>query len=127
MKAITHNLLMCNKKTCNTTDKNYPLILKASNISYKDIEFDEEKTKIFFKKQDLKGLNAFTNYLGLQKYDLEKIDQSIQKQDEFWKYIHHILFETFVNEGMLICPNCKREYPINNGIINMVLNDDELK
>ena len=29
-------------------------------------------------------------------------------------------------EGKLICPNCGREYPITNGIPNMILNENEL-
>lgn len=30
-------------------------------------------------------------------------------------------------EGKLVCPNpaCKREYPITNGIPNMILSEDE--
>lgn len=29
-------------------------------------------------------------------------------------------------EGKLICMNCKREYPIINGIPNMILNENEI-
>ena len=29
-------------------------------------------------------------------------------------------------EGVLMCPNCKRKYPIKNGIPNMILKEDEL-
>jgi len=29
-------------------------------------------------------------------------------------------------EGKLVCPNCKREYPIVNGIPNMILNENEI-
>lgn len=29
-------------------------------------------------------------------------------------------------EGKLVCPNCKREYRISNGIPNMILHESEL-
>ena len=39
MKLITHNLLMCNKKTCmNTGVKNFPLALKCD----KWVDYDDE-------------------------------------------------------------------------------------
>ena len=61
--------------------------------------------------------------------------------DEFLKSLHHVLFEVclfffclffglgvdhfpfrkiHVEEGKMICPNCKHEYPIMSGIPNMV-------
>ena len=48
MKLSTHNLLMCNKKTCIDNEKNYPLIIKAVKVNTVKSEFDEEKTKVFF-------------------------------------------------------------------------------
>lgn len=39
MKLLTHNLLMCNKKTCmNTGVKNFPLLLKCE----KWVDYDDE-------------------------------------------------------------------------------------
>ena len=29
-------------------------------------------------------------------------------------------------EGVLICPKCNRKYPIEEGIVNMLLNSNEL-
>jgi multifunctional methyltransferase subunit TRM112 len=34
--------------------------------------------------------------------------------------------QTHIVEGKLVCPNCKREYPIVNGIPNMILNESEI-
>ena len=39
MKAITHNILMCNTKKCSGTDKNYPLIIKPTDITSSPIQF----------------------------------------------------------------------------------------
>jgi uncharacterized protein YbaR (Trm112 family) len=32
-----------------------------------------------------------------------------------------------VNEGELVCPACKRSYPIKDGILNMILMEDEIQ
>ena len=126
MKAITHNILMCNTKKCSGTDKNYPFIIKASNIQNREVDFDLERIQKIYNKQDKRGLNQYCKDLNIFKYDFTTVDDSIKKQNEFWEYVHHVLNETIVNEGILICPNCGREYPIKNGIINMVLKDDEM-
>ena len=45
---------------------------------------------------------------------------------------HHLLTHTLpleqlhVVEGALVCTNCGREYPIKDGIPNMLLNDGEI-
>ena len=126
MKAVTHNVLMCNNKKCSGTDKNYPFIIKASNIINKNVEFEIEKVQKKFNRQDKRALNQFCKGLNLYKYDLTNVDDNLNNNFEFWNYIHHILNETLVNEGILICPNCGKEYPIKNGIINLNLSDDEL-
>ena len=117
---------MCNTKKCSGTDKNYPFIIKPTNILNREVDFDLERTKKIFDKQDKRGLNQYCKDLNIYKYDFTTVDDSIKKQNEFWEYVHKVLNETMVNEGVLICPNCNREYPIKNGIINMVLQDDEM-
>ena len=126
MKAITHNILMCNTKKCSGTDKNYPLIIKATDIKNREDEFDSERTKKLFDKQDKRGLNQYCKDINIFKYDFTNLDDAVKKQNEFWEYVHHVLNETMVYEGILICPNCGREYVIKEGIINMVLQDEEM-
>ena len=36
------------------------------------------------------------------------------------------VFQVEVIEGKLVCPESGREFPINNGIPNMLLNEDEV-
>ena len=42
------------------------------------------------------------------------------------KFMHHCLFEVGLTEGFLVCNNCNKEYIVNKGIPNLVLNDDEI-
>ena len=53
-----------------------------------------------------------SRFLFLVDFDYEKFNKVID--------------ETLVVEGNLKCPNCQREFPIINGIVDMVLRDDEM-
>ena len=126
MKAITHNILVCNIKKCEDSKKNYPFIIIANKIENKPSEFDIDLTKKIYESLDKEGLNQFCKDLNFVKYDFTKIDDNILKEKEFWEYVHKIIDETLIIEGNLKCPNCQREFPIINGIVDMVLRDDEM-
>ena len=126
MKAITHNILVCNIKKCEDSKKNYPFIIIANKIENKPSEFDIDLTKKIYESLDKEGLNQFCKDLNFVKYDFTKIDDNILKEKEFWEYVHKIIDETLIIEGYLKCPNCQREFPIINGIVDMVLRDDEM-
>ena len=126
MKAITHNILVCNIKKCEDSKKNYPFIIIANKIENKPSEFDIDLTKKIYESLDKEGLNQFCKDLNLVKYDFTKIVDNILKEKEFWEYVHKIIDETLIIEGNLKCPNCQREFPIINGIADMVLRDDEM-
>ena len=40
--------------------------------------------------------------------------------------MNKMLYEVIIQDGMLKCENCGREYPIVNGIANLSLKDEEL-
>ena len=50
MKLSTHNLLMCNKKTCADSDKNFPLKIISTKSEENKVEFNQERIKIFYDK-----------------------------------------------------------------------------
>ena len=126
MKAITHNLLICNIKKCEESKKNFPFIIIPNKVENKPSKFDIDLTKKLFEQLDKEALNEFCKDLNMVKYDFTKIDDSIQKETEFLEYVHKVIDETLIIEGNLKCPNCQREFPIINGIADMVLRDDEM-
>ena len=126
MKAITHNILMCNIKKCEESKKNFPFIIIANKIENKVSKFDINLTKKIYESLDKEALNEFCKDLNIVKYDFTKVDDNIKNQNEFWEYVHKVIDETLVVEGNLKCPNCQREFPIINGIVDMVLRDDEM-
>ena len=126
MKAITHNILICNIKKCEESKKNFPFIIIANKVENKPSKFDIELTKKLYESLDKEALNEFCKDLNMVKYDFTKIDDNIKKENEFWECVHKVMDETLIIEGNLKCPNCKREFPIINGIPDMVLRDDEM-
>ena len=57
----------------------------------------------------------------------DKVDVAVLAEDEdFLQNLHEICCQRHITEGQLICPNCDRKYDIKNGIVNMLLNEDEV-
>ena len=53
-------------------------------------------------------------------------DETSERQQVLYKTLFCALFEIHVMEGTLICPDTEREFPIKDGIPNMILHEDEL-
>lgn len=53
-------------------------------------------------------------------------DETSERQQFLYKTLFCALFEIHVMEGTLICPDTQREFPIKDGIPNMILHEDEL-
>jgi uncharacterized protein YbaR (Trm112 family) len=51
---------------------------------------------------------------------------NFEKDEEFLKKMHLILFDISLEEGVLVCPESAREFPVEKGIPNMLLHDDEV-
>lgn len=45
--------------------------------------------------------------------------------DAFLKSFHHALLEVCLIEGSLVCPETGRKFPVEKGIPNMLLTEDE--
>jgi multifunctional methyltransferase subunit TRM112 len=58
--------------------------------------------------------------------DFENLTADELNTADILKYIHHVLFENVIVKGSLVCPNCSRDYQIDDGIPNMILRDDEI-
>lgn len=52
--------------------------------------------------------------------------EDFETNEDFLKKAHHVLLEVEVINGDLLCPESGRKFPINDGIPNMLLNEDEV-
>ncbi|KAF9042867.1 hypothetical protein BDP27DRAFT_1244275 [Rhodocollybia butyracea] len=121
VRLITHNILACHVKGC--TSNNFPLQLQGVQIELREAEFNPEFLKTFLPKIEWKALVDTAKEARDTSLPLE---QPEMLDDEFLKNLHHVLLEIHIEEGTMICPNCKHNYPISNGIPNMLLAEHEV-
>lgn len=55
-----------------------------------------------------------------------QMDEANKTDDSFLQLVHKLLLDVHVLEGSLVCPETGRRFPINNGIPNMLLHEDEV-
>ncbi|KAJ7183144.1 hypothetical protein C8R46DRAFT_1066065 [Mycena filopes] len=121
VRLITHNLLACHVKGC--TSNNFPLEFKDVQVILRESEFNPDFLRGFMPKLEWPALVGAARELG----DTSLPDQAPEMlDDDFLKTLHHVLLEIHVEEGIMICPNCKHNYPISNGIPNMLLAEHEI-
>ncbi|EGC34726.1 hypothetical protein DICPUDRAFT_153040 [Dictyostelium purpureum] len=122
MKVLTHNMMACTKKQC--MGKGFPLAVECSNFETLNQEFNVEFTKNIYPKLDWKGIMEMA-----QKFNIPisaDVTTHSLKDEKFLKSLHHLLCNFKVITGSLQCPNCQRVYPIDKGIPNMLLREDEI-
>ncbi|KZT30088.1 Trm112p-domain-containing protein [Neolentinus lepideus HHB14362 ss-1] len=121
VRLITHNLLACHVRGCNSN--NFPLQFQDVQIGLREAEFNPDFLRGFLPKIEWNALVDSARQLGDTSLPAE---QPVMIDDDFLKTLHHVLLEIHVEEGAMVCPNCKHVYPISNGIPNMLLADHEI-
>lgn len=53
------------------------------------------------------------------------VPEGYEEDEEFLQQAHKALVELDIIEGFLVCPETGREFPILNGIPNMLVNEGE--
>ena len=132
---------MCNKKGCTTN--NFPLKLIPTQVElYSDaalMAYSKPLMQRLLQKLDLGALQLTLNelewadvkplFLGDQETaanpKLANLE-ALSEDEEFLINLWEITCRRHVTEGQLVCRNCSRQYDIKNGIVNMLLNEDEV-
>jgi multifunctional methyltransferase subunit TRM112 len=121
MRLLTHNLLQCHVKNCNT----FPLHFEDVELATTETEFNPEFLVNFLPRLDWPTLVQTALELGITTLPTQP-PQDPSQEEEFLKSLHHVLMEIKVESGVLRCRSCQRGFPISNGIANMLLHDDEV-
>lgn len=124
MRLLTHNFLMCNRRKC---QGGFPLkiVLNERPLVEEDADCNLNFVKSILDRIDWKSLHETAKLLDIgselpASYTLED-----REDDNFLKAVYRILLKVQIKEGALLCQTCGREYPISNGIPNMLLENDE--
>mmetsp|Transcript_2521 Transcript_2521/g.5242 ORF Transcript_2521/g.5242 Transcript_2521/m.5242 type:complete len:123 (-) Transcript_2521:241-609(-) len=121
MRLITHNMLACNIKGVKS---GFPLKIEAETVEVKEAELNPEFLQRMYPKLEWKAFvdaAVSLNVTGLP----DEVTPALLEDEEFLKKFHHALLEIHVEEGALICPETGRRFPVQKGIPNMLLNEDE--
>jgi multifunctional methyltransferase subunit TRM112 len=110
MKLLTHNMLESHVNKCN----GYPLSLTATTMTTTAVDFNPRFIEKLKSKLDLNVLQKTAESIGLE------IDLNDPQS------LHHCLLEVEVLEGFMVCPVTQHQFPITNGIPNMLLNDNQV-
>ena len=131
MRLMTHNFLRSNVKG---TENGYPLIIEVTTLNC--IE-----SSSVIDKDLLLGLLPKINYPALLSAihqvsphfhpPLEELPTELPTNvtdldNVTMANLNRALFDVYLVEGYLICPDTGRRFPVKDGIPNMILHEDEL-
>uniref|UniRef100_A0A2P2JH93 Protein trm112 n=1 Tax=Rhizophora mucronata TaxID=61149 RepID=A0A2P2JH93_RHIMU len=122
MRLLTHNMLSSNLKG---VSNGFPLRIEAERVIEKQVDFNLDFLKNMFSKVEWKALVDAARTLGYAELP-DEVDSSMLGSEEFLRKFHHALLELHLEEGALVCPETGRKFPVNKGIPNMLLHEDEV-
>lgn len=103
----------------------FPLRIEVEKVVEKTVEMNGEFLKNMFGKIDWKAFVDASKAMGYAELPEEAVS-SMLESDEFLNRFHHALLELHLEEGALVCPESGRRFPVNKGIPNMLLHEDEV-
>lgn len=96
------------------------------DVKTAEVDFNPEFLSRIIPKLDWVVLCEAAESIG-QLADLPReVVDDYESNVEFLKKAHRVLLEVDIVNGELVCPETGRKFPINNGIPNMLLNEDEV-
>ncbi|XP_024985430.1 multifunctional methyltransferase subunit TRM112 homolog A-like [Cynara cardunculus var. scolymus] len=101
------------------------LLIEAERVVEKQVDFNPDFLKNMFSKIDWKALADASKTMGYDELPDEVPDPSVL-DSQFLQKFHHALLELHLEEGTLVCPETGRRFPVNKGIPNMLLHENEV-
>ncbi|XP_076454560.1 multifunctional methyltransferase subunit TRM112-like protein [Babylonia areolata] len=124
MKLLTHNMLTSN--IIKGVTKGFPLGISPSRVEVQEVDFNPEFITRILPKLDFTALRQAAQQVGHAEGLPEQLPESVESCEATQKALHHVLLQVEILEGELVCPETGRKFPIQNGIPNMLLNEDEV-
>lgn len=123
MRLLTHNMLSSNIKG---VANGFPLLIEVEKVIEKQVDFNPDFLKNIFPKIEWQALVQASRSMGYSELPEESPESSMLDSDDFLRKFHHALLELHLEEGALVCPETGRKFPVNKGIPNMLLHEDEV-
>uniref|UniRef100_A0A7C8Z9L8 Trm112p-like protein n=1 Tax=Opuntia streptacantha TaxID=393608 RepID=A0A7C8Z9L8_OPUST len=122
MRLLTHNMLSSNIKG---VKNGFPLKIEAEKVVEKQADVNTDFLKNIFSKIEWRPFVDAAKTLGFSDLP-EEADSSLLDSQDFLTKFHHALLQIHLEEGALLCPETGRRFPVNKGIPNMLLHEDEV-
>ncbi|GER37764.1 protein trm112 [Striga asiatica] len=122
MRLLTHNMLSSNIKG---VTNGYPLKIEVEKVVQREVELNPDFLRNMFAKVEWKALVDASRTMGYSELP-EEAEPTMLDSDDFLRKFHHALLELHLEEGALVCPETGRKFPVNKGIPNMLLHEDEV-
>jgi len=138
MRLLTHNFLQSNVRG---TTEGYPLKINATNVIVEESTMDNVLVRKTLNKLNYPALvaaisdvkkttsirsNLSAIFSGAPNIPLEPPKEGDTLEESTLRALHFYLFDVHVLEGILLCPDTGRKFPIKDGIPNMILHEDEV-
>lgn len=104
----------------------FPLLIEVEKVIEKQVDFNPDFLKNIFPKIEWKALVEASRSMGYAELPEESPESWMLDSDDFLRKFHHALLELHLEEGALVCPETGRKFPVNKGIPNMLLHEDEV-
>ena len=97
----------------------YPLELQVEEMDVVETRCDEEFMRHIIPSLDWTALQKCATAVGVEGLP-EIFNPSLLEDKEFLDFVHNLLLDIHVMKGTLVCPDTGRQYPIVNGVPNMM-------
>ena len=118
------------------TEKGYPLNIETTTIKYEESPVDKEFLLNLLPKINYNALVAAVKQMSPhceeplpelpETMDVSNAEQNKNLDDVTIANLHKVLFDVYLVEGWLICPDTGRKFPVKESIPNMILHEDEI-
>ena len=118
------------------TENGYPLTIEVITIHCEESPVDREFLLNLLPKVNYPALRAAVNQVSsycdpplpeLPEYlDLSDTESNQNLDSTTISHLHRVLFDVYLVEGWLVCPDTGRKFPVKEGIPNMILHEDEI-
>ncbi|VEU19851.1 DEKNAAC100774 [Brettanomyces naardenensis] len=120
MKFLTTNFVKCAVKSCDASEKSFPLKYEECQLQSEEQEFNPAFIVSMLDRIDWDALVSVAADLGNRSIPAEK-PENIEQNEALLRELHSLLLETQIVEGKMMCQNCGHIYYIKDSIPNFLL------
>mmetsp|Transcript_26088 Transcript_26088/g.44781 ORF Transcript_26088/g.44781 Transcript_26088/m.44781 type:complete len:123 (-) Transcript_26088:116-484(-) len=119
MRVLSHNSL---KNPAKDVTTGYPLLLEIDDLEVVETDMNEAFIRMLLPTLDWKAVDIAAQAIGLKGIPAE-YDPKFLEDKDFLLAMHNLLLDIHIIKGFLVCPESGRRFPIENRIVDMMLDE----